>query len=184
VAAATSAARDKPRASAPRARRGLRLRRAGQDAPQLPALVQEAHHIGVPEEPATHEELRQGWAVSPHQRADLGEVGGVHGHVPLVYGDAEPPQDCAHGEAVLERGAHGAEGGEVEHHAALPRHGSRRGLRGRRERLARPQPCRRPRTVKDALAAGAGAIIVERLVIEDSADARMVLAGGRRNRGR
>ena len=71
-------------------------------------------------EPATDEELRQGWVVPPHQHMELGEVGSVHGHVSLVDGDAEAPEDGAHGAAVLEGAVHGAEGGEVEHDAALP----------------------------------------------------------------
>ena len=97
-------------------------------------------------EPATDEELRQGWAVPPHQHTELGEVGSVHGHVPLIDGDAEAPEDGAQGAAVLEGAAHGEEGGELEHDAALPRRGCRR------ERLARLQPGRRPSAVQDDLA--------------------------------
>jgi len=152
VTAAAGAARDKPRSAARRARRGRGLRRAGQDSPELPALVKEAHLLGVPDKPATDEELRQWRTFPPHQHTELGEVGSVHGHIPLVDGDAEAPEDGAHGAAVLEGAAHSAEGGEVEHDAALPRHGCRRGLRGRRERLARAQPGRRPSAVQDDLA--------------------------------
>ena len=152
MAAAAGAARDKPRSAARRARRGRGLCRAGQNSPELPALVKEAHLLGVPDKPATDEELRQWRTFPPHQHTELGEVGSVHGHIPLVDGDAEAPEDGAQGAAVLEGAAHSAEGGEVEHDAALPRHGCRRGLRGRRERLARAQPGRRPSAVQDDLA--------------------------------
>lgn len=81
-----------------------------------------AHVVGVTDEAAGDEELRQRRSVPPHQRTELGEERRVHGHVPLVNADAEATQDGTHVATGLECGPHGAEGGEVEHDAPLARH--------------------------------------------------------------
>ncbi|PKA52442.1 hypothetical protein AXF42_Ash020403 [Apostasia shenzhenica] len=59
--------------------------------------------------------------LAAEQRLELVPVGGVHGDVPLVDGDAEAAEDGADGAAVLVRAPDAAEGGGVDNDAGIGR---------------------------------------------------------------
>lgn len=104
--------------------------RGRDDAVQLAGLVEALDLLDAPEVAAVHEDLREGQAQAGRQeRGELRDEGVVHGQVALVDGGADPPQDEAHGVAVLVGAADDAEGGEVQHHVHLwlPGGGVRRG---------------------------------------------------------
>lgn len=94
--------------AARRARRGRRPRRAGHHAVELPALVEEAHLVGVAHEAAPTNSC--GSASRSRRMSARARRGRRRPWtVPLVDGDAGAPQDGAHVAAVLERAPHGAE---------------------------------------------------------------------------
>jgi hypothetical protein len=105
----------------------------GDDAAELPGLVEAPDLVGAAEVAAADEDLGQRHA--GEERGELGQVAGVHGEVALVDGRAEPAQDGAHRAAVLVGAADDAEGREVQHHPPAARH--RLLASGRRRRPGR-----------------------------------------------
>lgn len=139
---------------------------AVEEAPQLAALVELLDLVGAAHEPAADQQLREreGAAARVEQGPQLAAERGVHGHVALVDGDAEPPQDGAHRGAVRERAPHPAQRRRVQHHVLGPRPR----LVGElvppplRRRRQHPVPlvvvvCQRPREVERLLGAAAAA---------------------------
>lgn len=70
--------------------------------------------IGAADVFASDEEVGEGKGLLAEEGLELTAVGGVHGYVALVDGDAEAAEDGADGGAVLVRTADGADGRGVE----------------------------------------------------------------------
>lgn len=110
-----------PQPSARAARAGPRRgrRAAGDQRPQLAALVQLPDILGAAHEPPADEDAGEGQPPAAQDALQLRHVPGVHRQVALVHGDAEPAEDRQDGAAVLEGLADHAEACEVDNDGGL-----------------------------------------------------------------